>query len=197
MPRPSETLLACAASHARLVADVANMSENNVREPSRLPNWSRAHLITHLARNADSFSWLVDGARLGERRQQYPEVGMRDRDIAAGSTRSKSELYEDLALALEGLEVAWSKLGDDQWTIVQDGSSGELEMSEIVFRRLREVEIHHVDLDVGYSASDWPALYVEGELRRQLERLPGRADHTSLVAWLVGRSDVPEFDPWW
>jgi len=197
MPRPSETLLACAASHARLVADVANMSENNAREPSRLPNWSRAHLITHLARNADSFSWLVDGARLGERRQQYPEVGMRDRDIAAGSTRSKSELYEDLALALEGLEVAWSKLGDDQWTIVQDGSSGELEMSEIVFRRLREVEIHHVDLDVGYSASDWPALYVEGELRRQLERLPGRADHTSLVAWLVGRSDVPEFDPWW
>ena len=197
MPRPSETLLACAASHARLVADVANMSENNVREPSRLPNWSRAHLITHLARNADSFSWLVDGARLGERRQQYPEVGMRDRDIAAGSTRSKSELYEDLALAIEGLEVAWSKLGDDQWTIVQDGSSGELEMSEIVFRRLREVEIHHVDLDVGYSASDWPALYVEGELRRQLERLPGRADHTSLVAWLVGRSDVPEFDPWW
>jgi len=197
MPRPSETLLACAASHARLVADVANMSENNVREPSRLPNWSRAYLITHLARNADSFSWLVDGARLGERRQQYPEVGMRDRDIAAGSTRSKSELYEDLALALEGLEVAWSKLGDDQWTIVQDGSSGELEMSEIVFRRLREVEIHHVDLDVGYSASDWPALYVEGELRRQLERLPGRADHTSLVAWLVGRSDVPEFDPWW
>jgi len=197
MPRPSETLLACAASHARLVADVANMSENNVREPSRLPNWSRAHLITHLARNADSFSWLVDGARLGERRQQYPEVGMRDRDIAAGSTRSKSELYEDLALALEGLEVAWSKLGDDQWTIVQDGSSGELEMSEIVFRRLREVEIHHVDLDVGYSASDWPALYVEGELRRQLERLPGRADHTSLVAWLVGRSDVPEFGPWW
>jgi maleylpyruvate isomerase len=122
---------------------------------------------------------------------------MRDRDIAAGSTRSKSELYEDLALALEGLEVAWSKLGDDQWTIVQDGSSGELEMSEIVFRRLREVEIHHVDLDVGYSASDWPALYVEGELRRQLERLPGRADHTSLVAWLVGRSDVPEFGPWW
>lgn len=197
MPRPSETLLACAASHARLVADVANMSENNVREPSRLPNWSRAHLITHLARNADSFSWLVDGARLGERRQQYPEVGMRDRDIAAGSTRSKSELYEDLALVIEGLEVAWSKLGDDQWTIVQDGSSGELEMSEIVFRRLREVEIHHVDLDVGYSASDWPALYVEGELRRQLERLPGRADHTSLVAWLVGRSDVPEFDPWW
>lgn len=197
MPRPSETLLACAASHARLVADVANMSENNVREPSRLPNWSRAHLITHLARNADSFSWLVDGARLGERRQQYPEVGMRDRDIAAGSTRSKSELYEDLALALEGLEVAWSKLGDDQWTIVQDGSSGELEMSEIVFRRLREVEIHHVDLDVGYSASDWPALYVEEELRRQLERLPGRADHTSLVAWLVGRSDVPEFGPWW
>jgi len=197
MPRPSETLLACAASHARLVADVANMSENNVREPSRLPNWSRAHLITHLARNADSFSWLVDGARLGERRQQYPEVGMRDRDIAAGSTRSKSELYEDLALALEGLEVAWSKLGDDQWSIVQDGSRGELVMSEIVFRRLREVEIHHVDLDVGYSASDWPALYVEGELRRQLERLPGRADHTSLVAWLVGRSDVPEFDPWW
>ncbi len=196
MIRPSELLFACSESGARLLTSVSVLSDEDVRGPSRLPEWSRAHLISHLARNADSFSWLVDGARLGERRQQYPEVGMRDRDIEAGSTRSKDELYEDLALAIEGLEVAWSKLDDDQWTIVQDGSRGELMMSEIVFRRLREVEIHHVDLDVGYRASDWPAIYVEGELGRQLERLPERADHTSLVQWLVGRSDVPELGPW-
>ena len=196
MTRPGEELLACAASHARLVADVATLSDDDVRKPCRLPNWSRAHLITHLARNADSFTWLVNGARLGEPRQQYPEVGMRDRDIEAGSNRSKDELYEDLALAIEGLEVAWSKLGDDQWTLVQMGSRGELTMDEIVFRRLREVEIHHVDLDVGYSVSDWPAIYVEGELRRQLERLPERAKHSLLVEWLVGRGELPELGPW-
>ena len=197
MTRPTETLLACAASSASLLNDVANLSDDDVRGPSRLPDWTRAHLLTHLARNADSFTWLVEGTLTGELRHQYPEVGMRNRDIEAGSTRSSDELYEDLARATEGLEVAWSRLADDQWTFVQSGSRGALEMSEMVFRRLREVEVHHVDLDVGYFAGNWPATYVEGELRRQLERLPERADHTGLVGWLVGRGDAPELGEWW
>lgn len=194
--RPTDVIAACVASHERLMASVATLSDHDVRRPSRLPEWTRAHVITHLARNADSFAWLFEGTHVGEHRQQYPEPGMRDRDIEAGSLRSQSELVDDLSHANRRLEAAWSTLGDDQWTEVQSTARGPEEMREILFRRLREVEIHHVDLDVGYLPSRWPALYVEGELRRQLERLPDRADHSSLVAWLVGRREVPELGPW-
>jgi maleylpyruvate isomerase len=69
-------------------------------------------------------------------------------------------------------------------------------MREIVFRRLREVSVHHVDLDVGYSPSNWPSSYVERELTRRLPGLVDRADHVALVRWLLGRGDAPNLSAW-
>ena len=39
---------------------------------SRLPGWSRGHLLSHLARNADGVRGMVEGAIVGEEREQYP-----------------------------------------------------------------------------------------------------------------------------
>jgi maleylpyruvate isomerase len=183
-------------SHHQLLNDVVQLTENDLRSPSRLPGWTRAHVIAHLARNADSHAWLFAGAMIGEPRQQYPEAGMRERDIEAGSSQSKDELLRDLKGSCRALEVAWDELDDDLWDSFQTVSPGPRTMSEIVFRRLREVEIHHVDLDVEYSSSDWPDFYVEAELQHQLQSLPTRADHAALVEWLVGRREVPPLGPW-
>ena len=69
-------------------------------------------------------------------------------------------------------------------------------MAEIVTHHLRDVEVHHVDLDLGYRPSDWPAKFVEGELAKRLRALPDRADHADLLAWLLGRAPAPELGPW-
>jgi maleylpyruvate isomerase len=121
---------------------------------------------------------------------------MRDRDIESSSAQAKDDLLRDLKSSCRALEVAWDELDDDLWESFQNVGTGLRTMSDIAFRRLREVEIHHVDLDVEYSSSDWPDLYVEEELRRQLQNLPTRADHAVLVEWLVGRREVPKLGPW-
>jgi maleylpyruvate isomerase len=82
--------------------------------------------------------------------------------------------------------------GDDHWPI--SGSP---------VRRLREAEVHHVDLGLGYEPSDWPDDYVAWELPVLLSTVPDRVHRTDdardLVAWLSGRWPVPpaiELDPW-
>ncbi len=164
--------------------------------PSRLPGWTRGHVITHLARNADSHTWMFGGAAIGEVRRQYPRPGMRAADIEAGAPRGASEQYEDLGQACARLELAWRDLPDDAWDREGEVGPGPRPMGEILFRRWREVEVHLVDLDVGYSAADWPAAYVAAELERGLPRLNERADPATLVAWLLGRDSAPELTPW-
>ncbi|MET0910545.1 MAG: maleylpyruvate isomerase N-terminal domain-containing protein, partial [Ilumatobacteraceae bacterium] len=39
--------------------------------PSLLPGWTRGHVLTHIARNADSFVRLLEAAGRGEVVTQY------------------------------------------------------------------------------------------------------------------------------
>ncbi|WP_165485453.1 maleylpyruvate isomerase N-terminal domain-containing protein [Protofrankia symbiont of Coriaria ruscifolia] len=56
---------AMADGTARLLAEVERLNNAGVRELSALPGWTRAHLITHLARNADGLVNLLTWARTG------------------------------------------------------------------------------------------------------------------------------------
>jgi maleylpyruvate isomerase len=179
-----------------LLSVVDHLTDDQVLAPSLLPGWSRGHVITHLARNADSHVWLFDGAKAGEVRSQYPTLDKRSEDIEAGARRSAEALGHDLKSACDRLESAWRDLNEDLWDREGVVVAGKRTMNELIFRRLREVEVHHVDLDVGYAPSDWPSAYVDGELRRRLPGLQDRADHRALVTWLVGRGDAPELGPW-
>lgn len=74
--------------------------------------------------------------------------------------------------------------------------------------RWRELEIHHVDLGLGYTAADWPADFVETTLAVELPALAalepevtvpdGLARH-ELLAWLIGRptkAGLPDLPGW-
>lgn len=72
--------------------------------------------------------------------------------------------------------------------------------------RWREIEIHRLDLDLGYRPSDWSPDFVEFHLARELPRLSERAPDISvpelpaaqLLAWLVGRGGhgLPQLPSW-
>jgi len=178
------------------LTNVSKLTDDEVHSPSLLPGWSRAHVVTHIARNADSFVWLAEGAKIGESRQQYPTPGMREADIETGSSLPANDLIADLARSCRALEVSFDALDDDKWDFEVTVRAGSRTMAEIVFSRLREVEVHHLDLAVGYQPADWPRIYVDGELSRQLSGLPERADHVQLVTWLIGRADTPHLEHW-
>ena len=61
--------------------------------------------------------------------------------------------------------------------------------------RWREVEVHHVDLGLGYGLSDWSEDFVSSDLPLALDRLPGRVEDpsqkTALLAWIYGRAGLP------
>ncbi|HEY5155071.1 MAG TPA: maleylpyruvate isomerase N-terminal domain-containing protein, partial [Acidimicrobiales bacterium] len=113
--RPDEVIEASEAAHRRLLASVDGLGDEQMAEPSSLPGWTRAHVISHLARNADSHTWLFEGAMVGEVRHQYPSLETRQEEIEAGADRAPQVLRDDLRAACDRLESAWRDLGDHGW----------------------------------------------------------------------------------
>jgi len=148
---------------ARTDAVLARMSDAGARRPSRLPGWTRGHIATHLARNADGNRNMIEGVLAGEERAMYPggEAG-RAADIDAGAGRSAADLLADFRDSAQALDDAWNRVPDDAWS----GTgvtlfAGPVPISTMVLSRCRELLVHLVDLDLGVAPADLPADYVE------------------------------------
>jgi maleylpyruvate isomerase len=163
-------------SSARVVRAAEALDDDDVAADCALPGWSRAELLTHLARNADGFRRIADGARAGEVADMYPG-GAEERaaDIAAGRGRPARAVLSDLRGAAAALDDAWRRLPDDRWSALGRTPTSERTVAETVGVRLRELEVHHVDLDVGYEPTDWPIAFVTRDLDDALRTLPDRA----------------------
>ena len=154
----------------RLLETVDGLDDPALREPSLLPGWTRGHVLTHIARNADGLVNLVHSAQDGQPREMYAggEAG-READIAAGADRHIGDVRLDLSDSAERLLEAFAAgLGPEASEREVTMTSGASAYGwEIPLLRLREVEIHHVDLDAGYSPADWGA----GFAARTLDQL--------------------------
>lgn len=194
--KPGALLETCRSSHRSITRAMEGMSEDDFREPSLLPGYSRGHVVAHLINKTRAHVLVFEGAAAGEVRRLHP-VG-HDPDAAAtdGSRRSSDAFSADLHDAFQDLERAWDTLADDLWDRQAVMMAGPRAMHEVVAHHLRNVEVHHVDLDIGYGPSEWPAEFVEAELAKRLRGLPGRAGHGDLLAWLLGRAPAPELAPW-
>lgn len=201
---PSEATELCKAAHGRLLTTVATITEEQVGTPTRLPGWTVGHVLTHLARNADGHTRRLEGALRGEDVPRYPGgSAQRETDISEGAARPPGELLEDARVAQMRLELAWDKSASANWPHPEFGGNDRWPATASPVRRLREVEMHHVDLGLGYTPSDWPAAYVAWELPILLASVPERVqrleDSIDLVVWLAGRGPIPkdiELDPW-
>lgn len=179
-------------SHARLRATLAELGDVDPHRPSRLPGWNVGHVLTHLARNADSHVRLLDAAARGEVADQYAGGNeQRAVDIEAGSARSAAALVADVLGSAARLEEAWAVTPDHVWhTGFGRVVSGLWALAELPFRRWREVEMHHVDLGLAYGIGDWPDDYVEIELARAIAGLRTRLRDGAAVD--IGSADTAE-----
>ncbi len=171
---------------------------------SLLPGWAVGHVLTHIARNADSIVRVLDAAERGEAVERYPGgIAKRSADIDAGFARPAAEQVADVAATNERLEAAWAR--HTTWDgLSREADGREVTVASLVFARWREVEVHRADLGLGYGPADWPGEYVREDLgvmemrwnaRRPmgLTGLPDAAlklpPHTRL-AWLLGRVEI-------
>ncbi|MGY4101629.1 maleylpyruvate isomerase family mycothiol-dependent enzyme [Nocardia sp. R16R-3T] len=149
-----------AAATNRLLDTIRGL-DDDVTAPSLLPGWTRGHLLAHIARNADSLVNLLLWARTGIETPQYASMVIRDADIAGGAPRPLAEQLADndaaanrwLALAQTTPEQAWT-------ATVRTRHGKPIPATEVIWMRLQEVEIHHVDLAAGYRPGDWPDDFV-------------------------------------
>jgi maleylpyruvate isomerase len=194
--RPDDLIAACRMGHRSFVAGVAPLSEDDLRAPSLLPGYSRGHVVAHVINKTNAHIWLFEGALGDEVRRLHPGGYDADRAADVGARRAASALCADLERSFDELEAAWDALDDADWSRQGIMTAGPRTMAEIVGHHLRNVEVHHADLGIGYGPRDWPTVFVEAELSKRLSGLPGRAEPADLLAWLLGRADAPELGPW-
>jgi maleylpyruvate isomerase len=201
---PAAAAALCRAAHDRLLATARTLGDTDLRRPSRLPDWSLGHVLTHLARNAEGHTRRLEGALRGEAVPRYPGgTEQRDGEIADGATRPVSAVVDDLEAASRTLEEIWERSEAAGWPSSELMAGDFWPTDASPAHRLREVEMHHVDLGAGYEPSDWPQAYVDWELPSLLaylhERIPRPGDRRDLVAWLSGRGPAAPgvaIDPW-
>ncbi|MBC2866887.1 maleylpyruvate isomerase family mycothiol-dependent enzyme [Streptomyces mexicanus] len=215
---PAALLPLLRTSADRLLATAAKLSDEDVRAPSLLPGWSRAHVLTHLARSADSRHRLLVSARSEADLPQYADEGQREQEIEEGADRSAALLLDDLDSSLHRFLTAVGEHPDDAWEVPVRWLGGGLRpVRGAVGSMLREVEVHHTDLATGHGPANWPAFFVARELEttvRKLREDPGAppmalcADEdrvlrvvgdgpgprvsgpaAELLGWLTGRTD--------
>jgi len=151
---------------ARLQPTIDALSDTEIAGPSLLPGWTRAHLLTHLARNADAMRNFLLAARSGTHVPMYASRPMRDADIDTGSRRPPELIRLDAEAAASRLALDLGLVERDPdgaalWSAPVMFASGAADgpvvtLADTVWFRLREVEIHHVDLDAGYTFARTP-----------------------------------------
>lgn len=168
-----ETLAWAGDGAAHLRGLMSRMGDDAFAAPSALPGWSRAHVLSHIARNADGMINLLDWARTGVPKPAYPSVEARNADIDTGAARPPAEIRDDVVDSSDRLAVVVRTMTADAWSATVRNVQGvEIPATDIPWIRSREMWIHAVDLDIGASMADLPAPML-GELITDVVRVVG------------------------
>lgn len=211
------------AGEQAVAGAVAGLDDVAVGQPSALPDWTRGHVISHLARNADALNNLVTWARTGVPTPMYASPEARDADIEAGAGLGAKVLTADLARAASQFTVGLDALTPEQReTVVVTRGGLSRPVRDVAWMRVREVWLHLVDLDVGFGVAGLPedvAVAVADDVLRTLAKRADSppfvaevldtgtryevgaggplvaADARTLVGWLTGRGPAPADQP--
>ncbi|QGV81205.1 maleylpyruvate isomerase family mycothiol-dependent enzyme [Streptomyces ficellus] len=150
----------------RLLTAAAKLDDAAMAAPSRLPGWSRGHVLAHLSRNADALVNVLQG------RPMYVSAEARDADIERDAPRPPAVQLDDVRASAARFQAAGEVPADwDRTVELRNGVTDRA--ARVPFRRLVEVELHHVDLGVGYELEDLPQDFTEREIAFLADRFTG------------------------
>jgi maleylpyruvate isomerase len=160
----------------RLVRTVDALPDEELTRPTTLPGWTRAHVVAHLALNAEALAEVLRGIVEGEDVPMYASQEERDADI-------EKLAGEDAAAVRERLLASTTLFQEAAMAVPEDGWAGEfrrlssggqiIPRRQIPAMRLREVEIHHADLGAGYGPGDWPEPFLDDLFERVVQDREG------------------------
>ncbi|MFE6827445.1 maleylpyruvate isomerase family mycothiol-dependent enzyme [Streptomyces sp. NPDC057690] len=153
----------------RLLTAVAELDNASAAEPSRLPGWSRGHVLAHIARNADALTNVLEG------RPMYADAFVRDADIERDAPRPLDVQITDVRESAARFQATGAAPAD--WSRTVELRNGVVDTAaRVPFRRWVEVELHFVDLGIGYELEDLPEEFVVRQIDFLAERFAGHKD---------------------
>ena len=168
VPNSIQTLIEATARLRAAVDLTENGGPDAFAAPSRLPDWTIGHVVSHLARNADGLHRVLDGVAAGQQVKPYDSPQARADDIEAGAQRGTATIAADFRSADRQLARTIESLDAELWAATVDlGRGGPATADVILAARLGEVEIHHHDLGV----DDGLALLDDDQANRLLAAL--------------------------
>jgi len=167
----SDNLVLLAHETGLLIRTAAALDDQTIRAASLCEGWTRAHVLSHIARNADALGNLVSWAITGTPRAMYDSPGARDADIAAGSTRGAMEIFTDLEDSAARFAALASGLDSESIRVEVEMRGGRIVLGgQLPTLRLMEVVFHHVDLSAGYTFADADPGFVRRAITIAIER---------------------------
>lgn len=142
----------------RYLQTVDALTDNEIREPSVLPGWTRAHVVAHVANHALGCARALGGLRHAIPTPVYDSDGSRHRDIELRSAWSADRLREFTFDACGRFQSELEHLPPDG-SVFRTPGGEELSIPQVVQSRWREVEIHHADLLLDYTPAHWPLAF--------------------------------------
>lgn len=180
---------------ARFLGQLDGLTDEELGMDSALPDWTRAHVAVHLARNADALSRLLSWARTGEETLMYPDTESRNRDIETSARQEPDALRADVRESAARFDADIDALPTQAWSArVRTFQGRDIPASFVVWMRVREVWLHLVDLGSGVAVESWPGDLVDALLDEVTATVNGRDDPPALRlqatdrerTWLIG-----------
>lgn len=153
-------------SDQRAIRTVDSLSGADWSAPSLLPGWTRAHVVAHLALNAEGFDRALDALQESGFLAVYDSNAARDEAIEDLAAQDPAEIRDRYFGATTRLRHTFGSLTADQWeaTVSRLPEGPQWPVPTLPTFRRREVEIHHADLGAAYGSADWPEDFVVGLL---------------------------------
>lgn len=169
---PDIDLLAALHRHSARLEATADALDD-VTAPSLCTGWTRGHVLTHLARNAEGIAGLCRAAVDDTGEPMYPSDQARDADIEAGAGRDPATQAQDVRATDRLVAAQLARLRPEHTSRRLERTPGGrlLPAGVLPFMRLREVVYHHVDLDAGFGFADVEPELVEAFLAEEVTRL--------------------------
>lgn len=172
----------------RFLAVASGLDDTQLGAASGLPDWTRKHVVAHVAANARAIGNLIHWARTGEKTPMYGSPQARAETIEVRMKLPRAELLDELRAADEELARDMQSLTAAQWaTEVGTASGRTVPASETVWMRARELGIHAVDLHAGVGFADLPSEYLARLCREVAAKVSG-GPAVELTATDLGQS---------
>jgi maleylpyruvate isomerase len=152
-----ETLSWWEDGERHLATALGRLVDEEFDRPSLLPGWDRAHVLAHVANNADALINLLTWARTGVETPMYASPEARDAGIEETAELPADQLRAAVLAATERLVAAVRAMREPEWAAeVRTNRGRTVTAADVPWMRCCEVWVHAVDLDAGVTFGDVP-----------------------------------------